>query len=72
LCSIGMVDTFLIEVQKPKDSQHRWALLTNKYHTTVYKVQLGISFLGTILFCTGPHLPLYDGHIWEATAASHP
>jgi hypothetical protein len=38
----------------------------------VYKVQLGVSFLGQILFCTGPHLPLYNGHIWEATEEHHP
>lgn len=68
----GMVDTFPIEVEKPEHRELRRALFTNKYGTTVYKVQLGVSFLGQILFCTGPHLPLYDAHIWEATAHDHP
>lgn len=67
-----MVDTFPIEVEKPEHRELQQALFTNKYGTTVYKVQLGVSFLGQILFCTGPHLPLYDAHIWEATAHNHP
>jgi hypothetical protein len=67
-----MVDTFPIEVQKLEKSALWCALFTNKYGTMVYKVQLGISFLGQILFCTGPHLLLYDGHIWASTKAHHP
>ena len=67
-----MVDTFLIEVWKPKDSDLHKALFTNKYGTTIYKAQIGMTFLGQIVLCTGPHLPDYDGHIWEQTASSHP
>jgi hypothetical protein len=67
----GIVDTFPIRVEKPKDSTLRKALFSGKYATTVYKVQLGITFLGQIVLCTGPHLPIYDGHIWAETEAEH-
>jgi hypothetical protein len=59
-------------VWKPKHRLLRKALFANKYKVTVYKVQLGISFLGHILVCTGPHLPRFDGHIWEQTMSEHP
>jgi hypothetical protein len=68
----GMVDTFPIRVWKPKHQCLQRTLFTNKYGTTVYKVQIGVPFLGHIVLCTGPHLPLYDGHIWEFTKALHP
>src|SRR3989344_4493613 len=68
----GIVDTFPIRVWKPKDKALRKALFASKYGTTVYKVQLSISLLGQIVLCTGPHLPLYDGHIWASTMEAHP
>jgi hypothetical protein len=67
-----MVDTFPIQVEKPEDPELRAALLTNKYRTTVYKVQLSVKFLGQIVLCSGPHLPLYNAHIWESTAPLQP
>lgn len=66
-----MVYTFPIWVWKPKDKGLHKALFAGKYGTTVYKVQLGITFLDK-LCCTGPHLPCYDGHIWNATEEFHP
>lgn len=66
----GIVDTFPIRVLKPVNSTLRKALFNPKYDDCVYKVQLGINFLGEIVLCTGPHLGVcYDGHIWERTAA---
>jgi hypothetical protein len=59
-------------VWKPKDKALQKALFTGKYGTTVYKVQLSISLLGQIVLCTGPHLPLYDSHIWASTMEAHP
>jgi hypothetical protein len=60
----GMVDTFPIRVWKPKHQCLQRTLFTNK-------VQIGVTFLGHIVLSTGPHLPLYDGHIWVFTKALH-
>jgi len=69
----GIVDTLPVYVQQPSNSTLKRLLYNPKYGGTVYKLQLGIDFLGRIILFTGPHLGVqYDGDIWKSTSAFHP
>ncbi len=60
----GAVDTVPIYVQQPQNSTLRHMLYNPKYAGTVYKMQIGIDFLGRIVLFSGPHIGLqYDGDI---------
>ena len=68
----GLVDTTPVYVQTPTDSQMRKLLYNPKYGRTVYKLQIGIDFLGRIVLFSGLHFGTsYDGHIWDWTSAKH-
>jgi hypothetical protein len=68
-----MVDTTPIFVEMPRNSFRARALFNPKYGWSVYKVQIGVDFLGRIILFSGPHLGTsYDGHIWMNTSHLHP
>jgi len=69
----GIIDTFPIYVSQPKTYRLAKLLFNGKYKRCIYKIQLGIDFLGRIIVFSGPHLGIeYDGNIWEDTSHNHP
>lgn len=60
----GIVDTLPIYVQQPVNSILSHMLYQPKYKNHVYKMQLGVDFLGRIILFSGPHWGTqYDGDI---------
>jgi hypothetical protein len=67
----GVVDTFHLPITNGK-SRHRHCY-NGKYKCSCVKFIIASSFLGEILFCSGPFLGTkYDGHIWQESARAHP
>ena len=69
----ALVDTLPIYVPHPSSFAMRKLLYQPKYKACVFKMQLGVNFLGQIVLWTGPHLGVTsDKEIWESTWAEHP
>ena len=69
----GLVDVFPVYVPAPTRYSLAKLLFQPKYNHCVFKIQLGVNFLGEIILWTGPHLGVVsDITIWEATWADHP
>jgi len=62
----GMVDTVPIVISQPTKFSHRRFFYNPKYKACVVKIQLVISFLGHIIYFSGPHLGITpDCKIWH-------
>ena len=69
----GMVDVCPIYVPTPHHFSESRLLFQPKYEACVFKLQVGISFMGNIILWTGPHLGCTsDKTIWDQTWAAHP
>lgn len=69
----GLVDVFPVYVNHPSRYSLAKLLFQPKYKRCVWKIQLGVNFLGDIILWTGPHLGVTsDITIWESTWADHP
>lgn len=71
----GIFDTLPVYIQTPQDPVRYRLFYNGKYGAHVYKLLLGIDFLGRIIFISGPHLGgawNYDAHIWERYVSQFP
>ena len=69
----AIVDTFPVYVTGSSVFANAQLLWGAKYHRYIYKIQIGINFLGNIVLWTGLHLGCEaDITIWETTWADHP
>ena len=69
----AIVDTFPVYVTGSSTFANAQLIWGAKYERYIYKIQIGINFLGNIVLWTGPHLGCEaDVTIWETTWADHP
>jgi len=69
----SIVDSFPIYVSQPTNPAFARVLYNPKYGACIWKVLIVISLLGTILYFKAPFPgTIYDGHIWQDTAAERP